>query len=121
MFEGTLIAESLRDGTVLAGVPLVVRTITRHRPAGTSPEQPARWTNIDFEVDDADVERLADTLAAALDRPGWYVDCRSATETFVIFPGKVFRYPRGDATGHAEATAYGRTLEVPEHQLDWPI
>jgi len=45
-----------------------------------------------FEVSEADVERLADALAAALDGFGWYVDFRTAQETFVVFAGRVFRY-----------------------------
>jgi hypothetical protein len=34
-------------------------------------------------------------------------------------PGKVFRYPRGDQAGRAEAEAHGRSVNVPEPQLDW--
>lgn len=121
MLEGTLIVESLRVGAKLEAVPLVVRRITRHRPAGTSPEQPTDWTSLEFEVAEADAERLAETLADALDRPGWYADYRSETEVFVVFPGRVFRYARGDASGRALAIAYGREHGVPEHQLDWPV
>lgn len=36
-----------------------------------------------------------------------------------LFPGKVFRYPRGDQAGRAEAQAHGRSVGVPEPQLDW--
>jgi hypothetical protein len=32
---------------------------------------------------------------------------------------KVFRHPRGDRAGRAEAAAYGRQHGVPEGQLDW--
>ena len=41
--------------------------------------------------------------------------------TFVVFPGRIFRYPRGDRAGRAEAEAYGRQLAIPETQLDWPV
>jgi hypothetical protein len=40
--------------------------------------------------------------------------------TFVVFAGRIFRYPCGDASGRAEAAAYGRGVGVPEDQLDWP-
>lgn len=33
--------------------------------------------------------------------------------------GKIFRYPRADATARAEAVAYARQVGVPEAQLDW--
>jgi hypothetical protein len=61
---------------------------------------------------------LAEAFAGALAQPGWYVDFRSPSETFVVFPGRVFRYPRGDGRAHAQA--HGRQLGVPEAQLDWP-
>jgi hypothetical protein len=38
-----------------------------------------------------------------------------------IFPGKIFRYPRGDAAAPAAAQAHGRQLAIPEHQLDWTV
>jgi hypothetical protein len=49
------------------------------------------------------------------------VNFESPTESFVIFPDRIFRYPRGDAAGRAEAQAYGRQLAIPEPQLDWTV
>ena len=51
----------------------------------------------------------------------WYADFRSPAETFVVFPGRIFRYPRGYDVGRAEAEAYGRQLTIPGSQLDWPV
>jgi hypothetical protein len=80
-----------------------------------------RWTILYFEADEAEADRLARALADALDKPGWYVDYRSPRETFVVFPGRTFRYPRGDDAGRAETQAYGGQLAVSEAQLDWPV
>lgn len=121
MIEGTLIAESLRAGTKLENLKLIVRRISRFQAQGTTPDQPGTWTTLDFEADEAEAEDLAQTFAGALDQPGWYVDFRSPAETFVVFPGRTFRYPRGDDTGRAEAQAHGRQLAIPEPQLDWPV
>jgi hypothetical protein len=121
MFEGTLIAESLRNGTTLDGLDLTVRKIARYAPVGTTPDQPTIWTSIDFEAADRDVGALADMLAGALADPGWYANFQSAEEAFVVFPGRVFRYPRGDPAGRALAQAHGRALGVPEPQLDWTV
>jgi hypothetical protein len=46
--------------------------------------------------------------------PGWYANFQSADVAFVVFRGKVFRYPRGDPDGRASAQAHGRALGVPE-------
>ena len=121
MLEGTLIAESLRVGAILADLNLVVRKISRYRAGGTTPDQPDIWTTLDFEADDSDAGKLAEALAEVLDRPGWYVNFQSPAESFVIFPGKIFRYPRGDASGRAAAEAHGRQLAIPEPQLDWTV
>jgi hypothetical protein len=125
MVEGTLIAESLRVGAQVSGLPLTIRRITRVAPGNVSPEQlaaglPERWTLLEFDLADERAPLLAAALADALDPVGWYVDFHSETETFVVFSGRVFRYPRGDAEGRARAVAHGRSVGVPEAQLDWP-
>ncbi len=119
MIEGTLIMESLRVGTNMESLALTVRKISRYRVQDSTPDQPDIWTTLDFEADQATARELAEAFADALDRPGWYVDFRSPAESFVVFPGRIFRYPRGDKAGRADAQAYGRQLAIPEPQLDW--
>jgi hypothetical protein len=101
MIRGTLVAESLRVDATLEGVSLNVRTVSRIAA-------------------DAEAEALASALAEVLDESGWYVDFHSPTESFVVFPGRILRYPRGDKAGRAEAEAYARSRGVPDAQLDWP-
>jgi hypothetical protein len=121
MIKGTLIAESVRTGATLDGVTLMVREIRRFAPGNLPDYQPKIWTTIEFEADDADAdaEPLARRFAEILDEPGWYVNFSSATETFVVYRDRIFRYPRGDSTGRAQAQAHGRIHGVPEPQLDW--
>jgi hypothetical protein len=121
MIEGTLIAESLRVGTNLESMRLTVRKISRYRARDTTPDQPDIWTTLDFEAAEAEAGELAQALADALDQSGWYVNFESPAESFVVFPGRIFRYPRGDEAGRAEAQAYGRQLAIPEPQLDWTV
>ena len=121
MIEGTLIAESLRVGTSLADLKLTVRKISRFRVRGTTPDQPDIWTVLDFEAGEEGAGELAQAFADVLGQPGWYLNFESPAENFVVFPGRIFRYPRGDAAGRAEARDYGRRLAIPEPQLDWPV
>jgi hypothetical protein len=121
MIEGTLIAESLRVGTNLENLELTVRKISRYRAKGTTPDQPGVWTVLDFEAAEAGAAELARAFADVLDEPGWYVNFQSPAESFVVFPGRIFRYPRGDQAGRADAQAYGRRLAIPEPQLDWTV
>jgi hypothetical protein len=119
VIDGTLIAESLRVGTNLDNLRLTVRKISRYRAPGTTPDQPDIWCVLDFEADEADAEDLAQAFAEALGEPGWYVNFQSPAESFIVFSGRIFRYPRGDAAGRADAQAYGRRVGVPDPQLDW--
>jgi hypothetical protein len=119
---GGLIAESLRVGTVLDGVTLTVTKISRADLGDVEAGQPRTWTFVDFEAADEDADRLASHLERVLDRAGgWYCDFRTDEETFVVFADRTFRYPRGDDNGRAAAADYGRSVGVPEGQLDWPV
>jgi hypothetical protein len=121
MLQGTLIAESLRVGAEFSCAGIDIRRIYRSAAGDMAAGQPELWTLVDFEAQEADAEVLAGRFAAVLDQPGgWYTDFRTPAETFVIYAGRVFRYPRGDSSGRAQAAEYGRSVGVPEHQLDWP-
>ena len=86
----------------------------------TNGDQPDIWTFLDFEADEAQASELAEAFADVLeDQPVWYVNFQSPTVSFVVFPGRIFRYPRGDEAGRAGAQAYGRQFGIPEPQLDW--
>ncbi len=121
MIKGTLVSESMRVGTQVSGISgLTLVVVRRVEVASASTDQPRRWTLIEFESTDENAGALADTFAAVLDQPAWFVDFQTDTEQFVVFAGRVFRYARGDASGRAAARAYARGLGVPEAQLDWP-
>lgn len=120
MLTGVLIAESLRVGNELDSVPLRVTRLSRIEVGSAAAGQPGEWTLLEFEAPDEDAGPLAAALADCLaDKGGWYVDFHTATEAFVVFAGRVFRHARGDAKGRAEAAEYGRSVGVPEAQLDW--
>ena len=121
MIDGTLITESLRVGTTLDDLRLTVRKISRYQAAGTTHDQPGVWTVLEFEAAEECAAELAQAFADALAEPGWYVNFQSPSESFIVFPGRIFRYPRGDASGRAAAQAYGRRLAIPGPQLDWTV
>jgi hypothetical protein len=125
MTEGTLITESLRVGTTLEGFSLRVNRIHREK-AELSTEQIAQelsstWTLIDFTLKDGEEEGFADALSKALDSFGWYANFQSNDESFIVFAGRVFCYPRGDSDGRKKAQSCAREQGVPETQLDWTI
>jgi hypothetical protein len=119
--SGCLIAESLRTGGLVDGIRLTVTKVSRADVGDVDAGQPLTWTFIDFELPDDHAERFARGLEGALaHRGGWYCDFRSATETFVVFAGRTFRYPRGSQAERAVVADYARSVGVPQAQLDWP-
>lgn len=121
MITGTIVSESLRVGSAISGIPdVTLLGLRRVAVASAPPDQPSRRTLIDFEAPDERAGALAEAFAAALDRPGWYVDFHTATDKYVVLDGRVFEYPRGDASGRAEAQAQALELGVPAAQIDWP-
>ena len=117
--RGVILAESLRPGTVLEGHGLRVIRWSRYQVPDAAVYQGLVWTAIEFEAPPESAAALAGDLAASLLSPGWYANWNSDTEATVVFPGKIFRYRRGDAAARQAAQEYGRECGVPEHQLDW--
>src|SRR5262245_24605052 len=119
---GTLIAESLRVGAVIEGIPFTTTKVVRADAGDAAAGQPVTWTFVHFEAPESAAERLARALESALEGSGgWYCDFRSDDETFVVFADRTFRYRRGDPAGRDEAAEYGRSVGVPAAQLDWPV
>ncbi len=120
MIAGYVLAEGIRLGARLEGLPLTLTTIERYPVQDTAPDEPSVWTMIAFEFPEEEAERVADALAKVLDEHGgWYTDFAAGGEKFVIFANRIFRYAVGDKAGRAEAEAYGRSAGVPDSQLDW--
>ncbi len=122
MIQGTLIAESLRTNQALEQVPLTVGKIVRvGAVSDIDAGQPSIWTVIEFMADEKSADDLATSLADAIDPVGgWYCDFRTHDDTFVVFSGQVFRYPRGDPAGRERAAAHAARVGVPPSQIDWP-
>lgn len=121
MASGTLVAESLRVGTTLHPPSMVVRSISRADCGDEASGQPRTWTFVEFELPDEHAAAWAQDLTQVLQSEhGWYCDFRTGDETFVVFAGTLFRYPRGNREGRARAANHARSVGVPEHQLDWP-
>lgn len=119
VIRGAIVAESLKVGAGFDGHGMRIVRCARYEVTGAADYQPPTWTLIEFEAAAGVSDALASELADSLLSPGWYANWNSDTEAIVVFPGKVFRYPRGDQAGREEAQAHGRSVGVPEPQLDW--
>lgn len=120
MLTGVVVAESLHSDTQLDGKIINIVRVRRVVVDGAADGQPPVWTLLEFEADEAQAEALASQLAAALNATGArYVDFHSADNSFIVFAGKIVRYPRGDAGGRGEVERHARSIGVPASQMDW--
>lgn len=117
MFHGLLIKESLRDTSILDR--LTITKEERWDVENATEGQPAVWNVAWFDVEDDRIDATAQSLSEALENGKWYLDLSSEAEKVVIFPGKVFRYAKGNAAGREDAKAFARSIDIPESQLDW--
>lgn len=114
--KGLLIKESLADTNVLELVSITNEETWQ--ASNTAVYQPALWTAISFAVADDQADAIAGELSQAL-MQGWYINASTAAHVYVLFPGKVFKYRKGDSLQRTKAKEYGRSLGIPESQLDW--
>lgn len=120
-FTGTLLGESIRLGAVLDAVPLTVTKVYREAAGTVEAGQPELWTFIEFTVPGERAAELAESLSRVLiEEGGWYCDFRSRDEIYVVFFGRIFRYRPGDRAERDKAEQHGRSMGIPESNLDWP-
>ena len=115
--NGLLLKESLTDMTVLELVQ-ITRTET-WQVSNAAAYQPAIWNAIYFEAEDSQADVFAGRFSEALKPQGWYLNASTAMDVYVVFPGKVFKYPRGDTLQREAAKRYGLSIGIPASQLDW--
>jgi len=121
---GFLLRESLADEHVLehlSGARVTEQEVLDATDAADW--QPREWHGVAFEVDlnVTDEDSAAQALQRAM-HPNWYLNFDTPTTRYVIFSDQLFKAPRADPAALRAASeaakAHGRTLAVPETQLD---
>ncbi len=119
MFTGLIIKEGLQPDTNLEEFGLKIVKTKEWKVGKRAAEfQPKIWNAIYVEGAEKSIGSVADALARVL-LPKWYANFSDATTEYVVFQGKVFKHRKGDKEDAMEAMEYGRSLGLPDHQLDW--
>jgi len=119
MYTGLILKESLENTDILTDKRI---TITKEEKWNVGRSvvdwQPKVWTAIYVECADEDIEDIAIIVSASiLDK--WYANLSDSKTEHVIFRKKIFSYAKGDSDKKQKAKNYGKSIGVPEHQLDW--
>jgi hypothetical protein len=118
-FTGTIIEESLEKPAVLKKLK-VTRTEVEKVTAEHRTPWIRQWTIPAVEVPENQASKIAKELSRSLDsKHAWYADFKNDTHHYIIFYGKVFYIDRTSKEQYGRARAYGISLGIPEHQVDF--
>jgi len=119
MFTGLILKESLENTDVLTDDRITIAKEEKWKVGTRAVDwQPEVWTAIFVEGADEDIEDIAILVSASiLDK--WYANLSDSTTEYVIFHKKIFFYAKRDSDAKQKARNYGKSIGVPEHQLDW--
>jgi len=119
-YRGTIIEESLNDTSVLSDITILdteVEQVTEsfHTPWLTI------WTLHHVEIPEEHGEEIAQRLSKDLENEhtSWYADFKNDKLHYIVFHNKIFRVDLANPTLYKEAKAYGLSLGIPEHQVDF--
>lgn len=107
MFKGTVIENSLSNKEILKKLRI------------SKTWQTDDWTLHNVLLDEDQIPELS----RSLDNGPWYIHIwyQGKDEVKVIYKDKIFDIKFSDKTTWVDAVEYGKTLGIPEEQLDFPI
>ncbi|MBP9836978.1 MAG: hypothetical protein KBC78_04065 [Candidatus Pacebacteria bacterium] len=107
MYKGTIIENSLSDKNILHEVK-IIRTW-----------QSSKWTLHDVLIEEDQIPKLSNSLS---DGP-WYIHVWKPgnDKIKVIYKNKIFQINYSDKSTWKDAVDYGKSIGIPEEQLDFVI
>ena len=119
MYTGLIVKESLKNFRILEDKDIKISRIEKWELGERAADfQPANWTAIFVEGAEENIDQVAKKISKAiLNR--WYANLSDELTEFVIFQNRIFKHKRGYKEDAKEAIEYGKSIGIPEHQLDW--
>ncbi|TRZ53428.1 hypothetical protein D4R99_00840 [bacterium] len=107
MYKGTIIENSLKDRSILDQIEVIKRYNLED------------WTLDDVLVKNEQIQNLQNCL----DKGPWYIHLweEGKDNIKVIFRDKIFDIKFSDKSSWINAVAYGKSIGIPEEQLDFLI
>ena len=73
--------------------------------------------NLSFVFDEAEIAGLAKQLKPKK----WYMHFWNGDTVIAVFPNRIFRFKHSDKSTWHEAIEHGKSLDIPEEQLDFTV
>lgn len=119
MYSGLIIKESMKNSDIFKDNDLKIsKTESWKLRERAADFQPKTWTAIFIEGNEEKIDTIAKKISNSI-LPRWYANVSNNTTEYVIFNEKIFKHKKGNKEEAKEAISYGKSVGIPEHQLDW--
>ena len=108
---GTIVEESLKDNRFIN--KLDIRSV--RISDSENPED--RWHLYKLDIDEDRIKELSNQLKPEK----WYAHFWDEQNIIAVFPEKLFKFSREDESTWRSAIEYGKSIGIPEEQLDFII
>lgn len=110
-FTGTIVEESLEDNRILNSLKIIGFRVSKD-------DNPLdRWHLYKVDISKDQIQSLLEHI-----KPGkWYMHFWKNREVIVVFKDKIFEFNYDDKSMWSEAIKHGRSLGIPDEQLDFVI
>ena len=119
MYTGLILKESLKYVDILENKHIKVSRIENWELGDRAADfQPDTWTALFIEGNEENIEYVAKKISKVI-LPRWYANLSDDSTEYVIFHNKIFKHKKGNKKDAKEAIQYGKSIGIPDHQLNW--
>ena len=109
-YRGIIIEESLIDNRILNNINILKLYITE------AAKRNDQWHLFEVEIEENEIENFSKLILE-----GWYTHFWHGSDVVAVFANKIIKFNYLDKTTWKEVLEYGKKLNIPEKQLDFPI
>ncbi len=110
-YKGTIVEESLSDNRILNDIKILNFRISKDE----NPND--RWHLYTVNVSKDDIKKLSTYIGAGK----WYMHFWKDNDVVAVFKDKIFEFKHNNKSTWADAIAYGKSIGIPDEQLDFVI
>ena len=115
-WKGVIISEGLEEPSLLNGFDVYRARISKRDQPIDDRGHKERWHLYWVRATDKQIEALSSQI-----KDGWYAHFwKDKKKLVAVFRGKKFEFKSRDKSTWNEAVEYGKSVGIPEEQLDFP-